>query len=82
LQLPRCGGISGVDDFQSVSLYGFRNLDYITFSAYSANNASEEEVSFMLDNIAASVVPIPAAVWLFGSGLGLLGWMRKNYFLG
>jgi hypothetical protein len=36
----------------------------------------------MLDNIAASVVPIPAAVWLFGSGLGLLGWMRKNYFLG
>jgi len=25
-----------------------------------------------------SVVPIPAAVWLFGSGLGLLGWMRRR----
>jgi hypothetical protein len=23
-----------------------------------------------------SVDPVPAAVWLFGSGLGLLGWMR------
>ena len=24
------------------------------------------------------VIPIPAAVWLFGSGLGLLGWMRRR----
>jgi len=25
------------------------------------------------------VVPVPAAVWLFGSALGLLGWMRHRY---
>jgi hypothetical protein len=26
----------------------------------------------------STVVPIPAAVWLFGSGLGLLGWVRRK----
>ena len=26
----------------------------------------------------ATVVPVPAAVWLFGSGLGLLGWIRRR----
>jgi hypothetical protein len=25
-----------------------------------------------------SAIPIPAAVWLFGSGLGLLGWIRRR----
>jgi len=31
--------------------------------------------SFTLD---ASIVPVPAAVWLFGSALGLLGWVRRR----
>jgi hypothetical protein len=32
----------------------------------------------VVDDLTFSVVPIPAAVWLFGSGLGLLGWMRRK----
>ena len=31
-----------------------------------------------IDNIRVSAVPVPAAVWLFASGLGLLGWMKRG----
>ena len=29
-------------------------------------------------NPGTAVVPVPAAVWLFGSALGLLGWVRRR----
>jgi hypothetical protein len=29
-------------------------------------------------NASIAVIPIPAAVWLFGSALGLLGWLRRR----
>jgi len=28
--------------------------------------------------LVASTIPVPAAVWLFGSALGLLGWLRRR----
>jgi len=31
-----------------------------------------------LDNFAMTAVPIPAAVWMFASGLGLLGWLKRK----
>ena len=30
------------------------------------------------DNIVVTAVPVPAAVWLFGSGIALLGWLRPR----
>ena len=32
----------------------------------------------ILQGYAVSVVPIPAAVWLFASALGLIGWLRRS----
>jgi hypothetical protein len=34
--------------------------------------------NFISMGIAVTTVPVPAAVWLFGSALGLLGWARRR----
>jgi hypothetical protein len=34
--------------------------------------------NFMSKGIAVTTVPVPAAAWLFGSALGLLGWTRRR----
>ena len=39
-------------------------------------NEGDEGVFFAYGTI--TTVPLPAAVWLFGSALGLLGWMRRS----
>jgi hypothetical protein len=46
-------------------------LDRIEFGTASA-------IAGALDNIVVSQIPIPAAVWLFGSALAVLGWMRRK----
>ena len=49
-------------------------LDYVTIAATGGPSNWDPGI----DNIVVNAVPIPAAVWLFGSGLGLLGWFRKR----
>lgn len=39
-------------------------------------NFSGEDIYSALGRV--NVIPVPAAVWLFGSALGLLGWMRRR----
>ena len=40
---------------------------------WNSNPGSETFVMYTL-----TTVPVPAAVWLFGSALGLLGWVRRR----
>ncbi len=56
---------------------------YISTSGYEIslgtdNYSPSDGYSTTLNPLVISSVPIPAAVWLFGSALGGLGWMRRK----
>ena len=56
---------------------GWTNLQSLTITPL--NVAGFGNLAVAVDNISvSSAVPVPAAVWLFGSGLGLLGWFRRK----
>ena len=56
---------------------GWTNLQSLTITPL--NVAGFGNLAVAVDNISvSSAVPVPAAVWLFGSGLGLLGWMKRK----
>jgi hypothetical protein len=57
----------------SVGWNGLIGISFANGTVMSPNPAPQG-----IDNINVNVVPIPAAVWLFGSGLGLLGWFRSR----
>jgi hypothetical protein len=57
--------------FETLLFTNFNNLTSLTWDNRSPYH--------QFDNIVASVVPLPAAVWLFGSGLlGILGITRRR----
>jgi hypothetical protein len=43
-----------------------------------ADGSAENVWALSASGGVASAVPVPAAVWLFGSALGLLGWLRQR----
>jgi len=55
---------------------GWLNVDAVTLHMVG-NEVFFEGFALEIDNISANVVPIPAAVWLFASALGLLGWRKQ-----
>jgi len=55
--------------------FGFESFDGTTLvigDGLPPGTAGSQQMIF------TTVVPVPAAVWLFGSALGLLGWMRRR----
>ena len=41
-------------------------------------DGSVDAAPYDVDNISLNAVPVPAAVWLFASALGMLGWSRRS----
>jgi hypothetical protein len=58
---------------------GWLNLKSVSLDASTPDGFSfTHEVGVTVDNIVVSAVPVPPAVWLFGSALGGLGWFRRK----
>jgi hypothetical protein len=84
-QLTLTGTLAGGGTVQQVLNL---NSALTTYNITGLNGLSGLDISFDggayfapfdLDNVQLSIVPVPAAVWLFGSALvGLAGWSRRR----
>lgn len=54
------------------------NLKEIQFTAYGDGFGLGGQTIVQIDNVVVSAVPVPAAVWLLGSALLSLGWLRRK----
>ena len=63
--------VNPLQDYEGYYAPLFVNVSSVKFSL------SDPGV-ILLDNIVVSAVPVPAAVWLFGSALVGLGWLRRK----
>lgn len=85
------GGSQYVDDtgnWQTIHFdSSWTNLAYVTvegqyafcYNDYLCAGFGDTYATPALDNVNVSVVPIPGAIWLFVSALGLIGWRSRRY---
>jgi hypothetical protein len=64
-----------VDDPLAVLLAGPGRRGSSSFNNFSGSWGSFETGA----DVTVSAVPVPAAVWLFGSALGVMGWVRRKH---
>ena len=57
---------------------GWTNLSSVVFETTAHSGGVLTVPNSLVDNIVVIAVPVPAAVWLFGSALAGLGWLRRK----
>jgi len=73
--------LSGILDPATYTLRATASVDADGFSSIAQESGTAAfDIAFLLgaNGISPSPVPVPAAAWLFGSALGLLGWARRR----
>ncbi len=71
-------GANVIKDWEWVDLTDLGEVYGMSFAIASSDTGdfgSNTPTYFAMDNL--TIVPVPAAVWLFASALGLLGFRRK-----
>ncbi len=54
------------------------NLRAVALAIFNASTSGSGSLELTVTEVRGGVVPVPAAAWLFGSALGLLGWLRTR----